>query len=101
MRKNTSRRWQERICDEWVWRLFRVVCFYLFFCVDCLNQVKRASSAAQVAAMRSNLEQQEDNLALQRRQLEALETQLKEEEEKEDIPQQYPDAKEHGDRGMS
>lgn len=65
--------------------------------------MKRASSSAQVAAMRSNLKQQEENLAAQKKQLEALEAQLKQEEEEEDndtLPQQYPSPKASGDRGM-
>ncbi len=54
--------------------------------------MKRASSSAQVAAMRSNLQQQEENLAAQKKQLEALEAQLEEEEEEEDdAPQQFPE----------
>ena len=46
--------------------------------------------------MRSNLQQQEENLAAQKKQLEALEAQLEEEnkeeeEEEDDAPQQFPE----------
>ncbi len=71
-------------------------------------QVKRASSAAQVAAMKSSLRVQEESLAQQKRQLEELEKRLREEQAEAEqeaereaaVAQQYPEAKQVGEYGL-